>query len=134
MESNPKELPSNRSFGIFFTIIFSLGSAYLWYINLTSHSLVLLTISMVILSSTLLYPSFLTPLNSAWFKLGMGLGILISPIVMGIIYFLIFYPLALILKFIGRDELKLRTKDQLTYWQKRPLRALNRKSHFHDQF
>lgn len=134
MALNPTELPSNRSFGIFFFIIFFVGSVYFWYINVTILSTILLVISIAILLSALLYPSFLTPLNRAWFRLGLALSIIISPIVMGIIYFLIFTPIALTLKCIGRDELKLRTNKQSTHWQKRPVRMLTRKSHFLNQF
>ena len=134
MEPNTIELPSNRSFGMLFFVIFLAASGYLWYLDSINFSLALFTISIAIFLSTLLRPVILTPLNRAWFKLGLGLSAVTSPIIMGIIYFLMFVPMALVLRSIGRDELKLRIKDQVTHWKKRPERALARKSYFHDQF
>ena len=134
MNPDTIELPSNRSFGYLFFIIFLVGSAYLWHKNLTIQFMVAFAISISMILSAVFYPSCLKPLNRAWFKIGLGLGAIISPIVLGIIYFLIFSPIALVLKLNGRDELKLRAIKTDTHWQRRPFESQDRKSHFHDQF
>ena len=51
-------------------------------------------------------------------KLGLVLGMIVSPIVLGIIYFVLFTPISLGMKILGRDELKLKTENKDTYWEK----------------
>ena len=52
----------------------------------------------------------LLPLNKLWMKFGILLGMIISPIIMGIIFFVIFTPIAILMRLSGRDELRLRFK------------------------
>ena len=62
----------------------------------------------------------LTPFNQLWFKFGMILGAIISPIVMGIVFFLVVTPTGLILRIMGKDLLnKKYDKKKRTYWIKR---------------
>ena len=49
-------------------------------------------------------------------KFGILLGMIVSPIIMGIIFFGIFTPIAILMRFSGRDELRLRFKKQKTHW------------------
>ena len=61
----------------------------------------------------------LTPLNKLWFKFGILLGNFVSPIIMGIIFFVIVTPTALIMKFLGKDLLNLKKSNKSTYWIER---------------
>ena len=58
----------------------------------------------------------LTPLNKFWFKLGLLLGKVISPLIMGIIFFLVVTPTALIMRIIGKDLLNLKFNNKKSYW------------------
>jgi len=58
----------------------------------------------------------LTPLNKAWMKLGDLLGKVISPIVLGIIFFVLLAPVALVTRLLGRDELRLKMSNSSSYW------------------
>ena len=58
----------------------------------------------------------LTPLNKIWFKFGIFLGKIVSPIVMSIIFFLVITPTGFFMKLIGKDLLRLKKKDRDTYW------------------
>ena len=114
------QLPSNRKFGFFFSIIFFIISTYLYYIRIdifTVYTLYIISFSLFII--TLVNADFLGPLNKLWMGFGMLLGLIISPIIMGVIFFLVFTPLALVFRIIGRDELILRLKDKPSYWIKR---------------
>ena len=62
---------------------------------------------------------FLTPLNKIWFKFGIFLGQIISPIVMGIIFFLVVTPIAFIMRVLGKDVLKLKKNTDNSYWIKK---------------
>ncbi len=111
-------LPSNRSFGFLFSIFFAMLSAYASYIDIN----VLFVYFMIIASATLLLititvPNALTPLNKVWIKIGDVMGKLISPLVIGIIFFCLITPVAITTKLFGRDELRLKKKNfSSSYW------------------
>ena len=65
---------------------------------------------------TFFLPQLLTPLNRLWYALGILLGKVISPIVLGAMFFLIITPIALITRLFGRDELKIRKLSLQSYW------------------
>ena len=64
--------------------------------------------------------SVIAPFNRAWFMLGILLGKIVSPIVLGVMFFLMITPVALLMRIKGRDVLRLRgMKDVSTYWVER---------------
>ena len=113
------KLPSNKKFGFFFSVIFLLISSYYLYLNEIIIALILGFISVLFFFVSLLKAGLLLPLNIVWMKFGILLGKLISPIVLGTIFFFMFTPVAVIMRFIGRDELRLRLNFQDSYWIKR---------------
>ena len=58
----------------------------------------------------------LSPLYKYWIKLGELLGIIISPLVMAIVYFAVITPIAIIIRILGKDLLKLKFSKSSTYW------------------
>lgn len=59
----------------------------------------------------------LTPLNKIWFKFGIFLGSIVSPIVMGIVFFLVVTPTGLIMKMFGKKMLdNAFDKNKKSYW------------------
>ena len=73
----------------------------------------------------------LNPLNILWFKFGILLGSLVSPIVMAIVYFLVVTPTGILMRFLGKDLLKMRkTKSASTYWIKRDKQQGKMKNQF----
>jgi hypothetical protein len=75
-----------------------------------------LIISLVFLVLGILKSNLLTPLNKIWFKFGILLGGVISPIVMGLIFFLLLTPISLVLKLFKKDILNLKINNSKTYW------------------
>tara|TARA_B100000965_G_C18977368_1_gene492453 strand:+ start:54 stop:446 length:393 start_codon:yes stop_codon:yes gene_type:complete len=106
---------SNRSFGIVFFIIFFLISLYPT-LNNENINLYFLSISIVFLILGLLNSKLLNPLNKLWFKFGILLGNLISPIIMGLVYFFVITPIAMLLKIFNKDVLNLKQNKKNTYW------------------
>ena len=106
---------SNRSFGIVFFIVFLFISLYpLTYsgeIRIWSA-----TISFIFLVLGLFNSKILTPLNKYWFKFGIFLGKIISPMIMGIIFFLVVTPTGLIMRLLGKDILNLKYNKNQSYW------------------
>jgi len=109
------EISSNRNFGIVFFIVFFLIAVYP-LINNGNIRVWSLIISIIFLILGLINSKLLLPLNKLWFKFGLLLGSVISPIVMGIIFFLVVTPIALILRAIGKDVLNLKKNNNKTYW------------------
>lgn len=113
-------LPSDRSFGILFTVVFTLGFSYSFY---KSFSLILTATlgvaALMLLIVAFVAPKLLSPFNRVWFALGLLLGKIVSPIVLGVIFFLLITPVAFITRVFGRDELKLKKRSVESYWVNR---------------
>ena len=82
------KIGSNKSFGIVFFIFFLLVSVYP-LINNENIRLWSLVLSIIFLILGILNSKILTPMNKLWFKLGIFLGKIIAPLVMGIIFFFV---------------------------------------------
>ena len=132
MKSPEIKLPSNHKFGFFFSTIFLLASLYSYYIDSEIMVYVLSVLCVTFLVITIINPKILLPLNKLWMKFGVLLGMIISPIIMGIIFFGIFTPIAIIMRLLGRDELRLRLKKQKTHWINR--KTLNKVDLFKKQY
>ena len=132
MNFNQVKLPSNRKFGFFFTAVFLIASFYSYYINSELIFYTLSTIGGIFLIVTIINADTLLPLNKLWMKFGILLGMIISPIIMGIIFFGIFTPIAILMRLSGRDELCLRFKKKKTHWINR--KAINVFDSFKKQF
>tara|TARA_B110001452_G_scaffold231915_1_gene208992 strand:+ start:585 stop:974 length:390 start_codon:yes stop_codon:yes gene_type:complete len=115
MNNSKTKLPSNKSFGILFFIVFTIISIYP-LINDNSIRLWSLIVGIIFLILGLVNSKLLIPLNIVWMKLGMFLGIIVSPIVMGIIFFFVVTPTALIMKILRKDLLNLTMNKSSSYW------------------
>ena len=118
-------LPSNKKFGLFFCVIFSFFSFFFYYKGIEKIAYIFLIISIIFLTISYLSPHLLHPLNRAWMSLGYFIGFIINPIILGLIYFLIITPYGLIIKLIGRDELKIKISDKKSYWIYRKCNRFN---------
>ena len=125
-------LPSNRKFGLFFSVVFSLIASYFFYLENNFWFYIFGLLALVFIIITLINNDFLGPLNKLWFKFGLLLGKIVSPVVMGLIFFGIFTPIAIFMRLIGRDELRLKFKNQSTHWIKR--KTSNQSEFFKRQF
>ena len=113
---NNLKLPSNRSFGIVFFVFFFILA--LWPLLNNGQILKLpLFLSLIFLLLGIFNSNILTPLNKIWMKFGLLLGSVISPIVMGVIFFGIITPTGFILRIFKKDILMLKIKPNTrTYW------------------
>ena len=112
------KISSNRSFGIVFFALFLLIALYpLTYsgeIRIWST-----IISLIFLILGLVNSKILTPLNKLWFKFGIFLGKIVSPLVMGVIFFLVVTPIAFLMRLLNKDLLNLKFNNENTYWIKK---------------
>ena len=114
-------LPSNQKFGYFFTFVFLITSIYFYFRENNMAFYVLGTFSIVFFLVTLFKAAILKPLNKLWMSFGLVLGMIVSPIVMGVIFYMIFTPIGILMRLFGRDELLLQFKAKPSYWSKRNL-------------
>ena len=131
MTSNSKiNISSNRSFGLVFFVIFLIVA--LWPLKYEEDiRLWSLVLSIIFFILGILNSQLLTPLNKLWFKFGMFLGSIVSPIVMGIVYFIVVTPIGIFMRLLGKDLLKTsKAKNASTYWIKR----INKQSTMKKQF
>jgi hypothetical protein len=112
-------LPSNRSFGWTFTAVFVLCGLYSAWRG-GSWLGALLVLALVTAAVTITKQSWLTPLNRAWMRLGELLGRVVSPVVLGVIFFGVFTPAGAIIRLLGRDAM-CRSFDAAarSYWVER---------------
>ena len=120
---------SNRSFGIVFFVVFLIISLYP-IINNESIRLWSLIISLIFLILGIINSSLLSPLNKLWFKFGIFLGKIISPVIMGIIFFLVVTPIGIIMRLIGKDVLNLKYNNSKSYWIEKTGPKSNMKNQF----
>ena len=106
---------SNRSFGVVFFVVFLLIAVYP-LINNENIRYWSLIIALVFLILGLLNSKILTPLNKIWFKFGIFLGKIISPFIMGLIFFLVVTPIGLFMRLLNKDLLSLKFNKKKTYW------------------
>jgi Saxitoxin biosynthesis operon protein SxtJ len=123
-----RPLPSNRSFGLLFTGVFALAA--IWPI-LSGAQLRLwaLGLSALFLFASLLVPDWLTPLNRAWMKLAQVPHRVVSPVVLGAMFYVVIVPIGLAMRVFRRDELKLRFDPGApSYWEARSGQAFDLES------
>ena len=131
MASNSKiKISSNRSFGLVFFVVFLIVA--LWPLkNAEDIRLWSLVLSIIFFILGVLNSKLLTPLNKLWFKFGIFLGSIVSPIIMGIVYFLVVTPIGLFMRLLGKDLLKTnKAKSTSTYWVKRDKKHSTMKKQF----
>ena len=109
------KIGSNRSFGIVFSIVFLIIAIYP-LINSEELRVWSLIIAIIFLVLGLINSKILTPLNKLWFKFGILLGRIVSPVIMGIIFFLVVTPIGLFMRMIGKDLLNLKFNKDKSYW------------------
>ena len=123
------KVSSNKSFGIVFSIFFLLISVYLLLNNDPIYYWSLF-VSFIFLILGLMNSKILSPLNLLWFKFGILLGKIVSPVVMGIIFFLVVTPISILLKIFGKDVLNLKFNNNKTYWIEKNGTKSNMKKQF----
>ena len=112
------KISSNKNFGIVFFIFFLIISLYP-LLNDNHLRIWSLIIALIFLILGLMNSRILTPLNKIWFRFGLLLGQLISPIIMGFIFFIVVTPIGLLMRILRKDLLGLKFNKNNSYWIKR---------------
>ena len=114
---------SERSFGTVMAVVFALVAAFNWYYGGQAWPW-LGVVAALFAAGALIYPVVLKPLNWIWFKFGLLLHAIISPIIMCLLFYVAVWPTGLIMRAFGKDPLRLkREPESSTYWISREPRG-----------
>jgi len=130
MKKDLVKISSNRSFGFLFFVVFFVIS--LWPLRSQGDlRLWAFILSLVFLVLGVLNSKFLTPLNKLWIRFGILLGSIVSPIVMGAVFFIVVTPTGIIMRLLGKDLLRInKNKTISTYWINRDKQKKTMKKQF----
>ena len=118
--SKKPELPSDRSFGFTFTVVFTLLALWQAWAGRPLIAGALGVFAVATLAVSLACASLLAPLNRVWMKFGALLHRIVSPIILGAMYLVLIAPVGIAMRLFGRDALRLRLDPAATtYWVKR---------------
>ena len=110
------ELPSERKFGITFAIVFLAISTFMTLQGNAAWP-VAAVLALGFLGCAAFAPYLLKPLNRLWFRFGLMLHAIVSPIVLIVLFFLVITPIGVVARLVGKDFLRLRfNKKAATYW------------------
>ncbi len=117
---SPQQLPTTKKFGWFLTVVMTIAAT--WAYSKLAGGWAFVWLSLALCSGLVTWqaPNLLMPLNRFWFWLGLMLGKIVSPVVLGAIYILVISPVALVTRWFGRDVLKLRKRQVDSYWVEKP--------------
>ena len=113
------KLPSNRNFGLFFSALFAASSIYCYVNTFMPALLFFSTFTLVTFLVTVISPSHLLPFNKLWMEFGLLIGKVVSPIVLGAVFFLLITPVGMAMRLAGRDELQLKLHRKGSCWKNR---------------
>jgi hypothetical protein len=114
--SRGQKVPSDRSFGVTFSVVLLLVGAWMAW-RTSPYAFVAIGLGFAFGALGLLKPSLLHPLNVVWMRFGLLLNRIVSPIVLGAIYLLLFVPVGLYFRLRKRDVLRRAWEpERTTYW------------------
>ena len=114
------KIPTDRNFGVTFGCVFAALALWAAWKHKAHAAGIVGGLSVLFFALGVFMPRVLHPLNLAWARLGWLLGMIVSPIVMGAIFFLVLTPVALVMRARGRDVLQRRFDPQRrSYWLER---------------
>ena len=130
---NEVKLPSNKKFGLFLSFVFLCFAIYLYINEYFITALIVLLLLLTLLLISIISPKILEPINKLWMIIGLLLGKIFNPIILGIIFFMILTPMSIIMRLSGRDALMIKNKNRASFWKKRDINEFSSSS-FENQF
>jgi hypothetical protein len=118
----------NITFGILFFFLFLIIGLYPLKSNGTIRIWSVL-FSLAFLVITIIRPNLFTFLNKSWIKFGILLGKIISPIVMGLIFFFVVTPIGILVRILKKDVMGLK-RGAASYWINREDKLQSMKKQF----
>ena len=134
MDKYQINLPSNKKSEIFFSLIFICLAIYTYVNAHTLWAYIFVFLAIFFILTSIFFEVLLLPLNRGWANLGLTIGKVANPLILGMVYFGLFTSIAFLMRIFGRDELKLKKTSSLSYWLKKENKYLNGNNSFENQF
>lgn len=109
-------MTENKNFGWFFVLVFFLLATYAWIKDWGMAALAVAICTIFLAVVTSFFSQALTMPRHRWHQLGLLLGKIVSPLVLGLIFFVLITPVSLVTRLFGRDELKMKKRNVESYW------------------
>jgi len=110
-------LPTDRRFGLLFgAVLAAIGTFGFWFSWPDALWVSLSSVGCLFILLGAALPKVLRPFNIAWYWLGVLLGKIVSPLVLGVLFFVLITPVAVIGRIAGRDELRLKPNSGPSHW------------------
>ena len=117
--SNPSQLPSDRSFGLLFTVVSAIVAAFPLFRGGEVRFWAVVA-AVLFLAASFLYPKLLNPLNRIWMWFGELLHKIMTPLIMSVLFFVTVTPIGLMMRLFGKNPLRLGFDDRAeSYWIER---------------
>lgn len=108
---------SDRSFGFVFAGVFTIITLVKLWRGWSDWGYLWLGLAVAFAVAAAAAPSILAPLNRIWLKIGLALHKVMTPLIMGLLFFLVVTPIGLIMRATGKDILRLkRSPEEKSYW------------------
>lgn len=112
----PVSSSSNRSFGLVFAAVFAIIGLWPWLFG-GQVRVWSVFVGAAFLMVGWLRPTALAQLNRVWTRFGLLLHRIVSPVVLGVMFFVVVTPMGLVMRALGKDPLRLRfDSDARSYW------------------
>jgi hypothetical protein len=115
-----KPAPSTlRQFALLWLASFMTAGSWHWFVHAQAQmAAALIVIAVVGGGAGLLKPALVQPLFVGWMLVAFPIGVIISTVVLGLLYYGLFTPIGIVFRLWGRDALWLRKQATATsYWQ-----------------
>ena len=106
----------SKHFGLLLSIIFFILAVYLIFKKSIFLGQFLLILSGTFFLVSIAIPKSLSRITKLWLRFGDILGRVVSPITLGLIFFILIAPIGMLTRLFGRDELLLKKKNKKSYW------------------
>jgi len=116
-DHGPQKQGTDRGFGIVFAVVFSLIALFQLYVGRLDWAIGLGVVAAVFLALALVAPAILRPLNRIWLRFGALIHKITNPLIMGLIFFVVFAPMGMIMRVFGFNPLRQGfERDRESYW------------------
>lgn len=119
MKFSEKDMPSNKNVGYFYAVAFCGASVFFFVIDFPIFGYVFTVFSVLFALAAFFNTNMHLPLNFLWVRFWLLLGMVVSPIILGLIFFGLLTPLAFMMRLFGRDKLCLRINIESSHWSRR---------------
>jgi membrane glycosyltransferase len=106
----------SKHFGLLLSIFFFILAVYLIFNKSIFLGQFLLILSGTFFLVSIAIPKSLSRITKLWLRFGDILGRVVSPITLGLIFFILIAPIGMLTRLFGRDELLLKKKNKKSYW------------------